>query len=344
MNTFYESTSVSHELAERLNRMPKVELHVHLEGATEPATIWELAQRNHVTLPASTLEDWQSMYSFRDFDHFMDIYMLAASCMQTPDDFVLITERFLQSRAQCNIKYSEVFLSATLMLAKLPADELIAAFAEGARQSETRYGTRLHFIPDITRHMPESRRQVLDFVLKGREQGIFIGLGLGGKEVGYPPELFVDVFSEARRQDLHVVAHAGETEGPRSIWGALDSLHAERIGHGVRAIEDPYLVSELYRKQVPLEISPHSNYCLELVPSERPHPIRFFMENGVCVTLNTDDPSFFSTDLNKEYLLLAAQGFAYEELWKINLNALNASFLSENEKARLQYEWYEFDP
>jgi adenosine deaminase len=342
MDSVYTTTPVSDELAHRLHIMPKIELHVHLEGATDAATVWELARRNRVTLPAPTLEDWQAMYTFRDFDHFVTIYLLAASCMQTPDDFAWMTEQFLQRQAQHNVKYCEVFLSATFMLDKLPHDELVDALAEGARRGEAVYGTRVRFIPDIAREAPESRYRVLDFVLKGQAHGIFIGLGVGGKEVGFPPELFADVFAEARRHGLHGVAHAGETEGPPSIWGALNSLHAERIGHGVRALEDTRLIDYLRQTQVPLEVSPHSNYRLKVVPPDKLHPIRALMDQGVYVTVNTDDPPMFSTDLTLEYLLLAQQGFTWDELWQLNLNALEASFLPEDVKANYRAEWQAF--
>lgn len=342
MNSIYSNTSVSSELVGRLWRMPKVELHVHLEGATDAATVWELARRNKVTLPGLTLEEWQSMYSFRDFDHFINIYELATECMQTPADFAFMTERFVERQAQHNVKYCEVFLSASLMLDKFSQDEVIAALAEGARRGEAAYGVQLRFIPDIARHELESRYRVLEFVLKGWEQGIFIGLGLGGKEVGFPPELFSDVFAEAGRQGLRVVAHAGETEGPQSIWGAIRSLQAERIGHGVRALEDQALVEYLRQTQLPLEVSPYSNYRLKVISPDQPHPIRALMDQDVYVTVNTDDPPMFSTDLTNEYVLLASQGFAWDELWQLNLNALEATFLSDEAKAIYRAEWQTF--
>jgi adenosine deaminase len=183
---------------------------------------------------------------------------------------------------------------------------------------------------------------VLDFVLNGHDRGIFIGLGLGGKEVGFAPELFSDVYTDARQQGLHVVAHAGETEGARSIWGAINNLKVERIGHGVRALEDPSLVEYLAQTQIPLEVSPYSNYRLKLIPWDQPHPIRALMDQGVYVTVNSDDPPMFSTDLTSEYLLLARQGFSWDELWKLNLNALEASFLSDEAKAIYRTEWQRF--
>lgn len=225
---------------------------------------------------------------------------------------------------------------------KLPLDELIEALLEGARRGEALCGTRLRFIPDIARDFPESRHRVLDFAIQGQERGLFIGLGLGGKEIGFPPELFADVYAEARRQGLHVVAHAGETGGPQSVWGALHSLRAERIGHGVRALEDAQLIDYLRQTRVPLDVSPHSNYCLKVVPTYQPHPIRALLDQGVYVTLNTDDPPMFSTHLTQEYALLARQGFSWEELWQLNLNALEASFLPDEARAIYRSEWEAF--
>lgn len=342
MKTIYENTSVAPELANLLRAMPKVELHVHLEGATDAATVWELARRNNKTLPAATLEEWQSMYAFRDFNHFIDIYVLATECMQTPDDFTFMVDRFFAQLARHNVKYCEAFLSASFMLDKFPQDEIITTLIEGARRGEAKHGIQLRFIPDIARHEPETRHRVLDFILKGHEQGIFIGLGLGGIEVGFPPELFTDVYNEARRQGLHVVAHAGETEGPQSVWGAINDLQVERIGHGVRAVEDRQLVEHLAQTQIPLEVSPCSNYRLKVVPLDQPHPIRTLMDAGVYCTVNSDDPPMFSTDLTGEYLLLARQGFSWDELWQLNLNGLEASFLSNEEKELYRTEWQRF--
>ncbi len=332
----YANTTPDAGLLARLREMPKVEIHVHLEGATDAATVWQMAARNGVRLPAKSPEEWQSFYTFRDFSHFIDVYQLAGSCMRTPEDFAFMTERFLDIQAAQNIRYTEAFLSASLLVEKLPTADLIAAFSERLRRAEARHGIRCRFIPDIARHQPETQWRVLDFVLAGREIGIFVGLGLGGIEVGYPPELFVDVFAEARRQGLHVVAHAGETDGPASIWGALRSLQAERIGHGVRAVDDPELMTHLAETQVPLEVNPYSNYRLKVTPEDRPHPIRALVDAGVRVTVNSDDPPMFSTDLIQEYALLAAQGFTWDELLRLNLNAIDVCFLPENEKRDLR--------
>jgi len=338
----YKNVSVSPELSERLRGMPKMEIHVHLEGATDAATIWELSQRNNIRLPAATLEDWQSMYAFRDFNHFIKIYTLATECMQTADDFTFMIERFLAGQAQHNVRYCEAFLSASRLLDKFPQDEIIKAFAKGIKHGEEKYHIKLRFIPDIARHEPETRHRVFDFILNGYEQGVFIGLGLGGIEVGFPPELFTDIFDLARYEGLRLVAHAGETGDAQSIWGAIRNLKVERIGHGIRAVDDPKLLEYLELTQIPLEISPYSNYRLKVTPLDQPHPIRILVDAGVFCTVNSDDPAMFSTNLTNEYLLLAQQGFSWDELWQLNLNTINASFLSEEEKEEYIREWRDF--
>ena len=342
MTDIYSPIPVSDELASRLCAMPKVELHVHLEGATDAATVWELAQRNKFDLPATSLEEWQQMYEFRDFNHFIDIYTAAVHCMQTADDFAFLLDRFFANQAEQNVRYCEAFLSASAMLNNFPQDEVIDVLAKGIVQGKEKYGIDLRFIPDIARHEPDTRYQVLDFILKGYEKEIFIGLGLGGIEVGYPPELFVDVYDEARKQGLHLVAHAGETVGAESVWGALTKLKVERIGHGVRAVEDENLLAYLKETQIPLEVCPHSNYRLKVTPVDQAHQLRALVDAGVYCTINSDDPPMFSTDLNSEYLLLAQQGFSWEELWQLNLNAIEASFLPEKEKALYRKEWVSF--
>ena len=203
----------------------------------------------------------------------------------------------------------------------------------------------MRFLVDLDRSCgaDDSAEAALQFALAGRaRQGLFLGFSIGGPEVGYPPELFADLFARARAGGLRTVAHAGETAGPASVWGALRSLRAERIGHGIRALDDPALLAELRRTQTPLDVSPTSNYRLKVVPLNQPHPIRHLLDAGLRVTLNSDDPPMFATDLTAEYVALARQGFSWPELWQLNLNTLEASFLPEAEKAILRQQWQEF--
>jgi adenosine deaminase len=316
------------DLARRLTAMPKVEIHVHLEGATDAGTIFEMAQRNHVELPAASLEDWKRFYEFRDFNHFIEVYITASRCMCTPQDYARMCEQFLKRQAEQNISYSEVTFTPSLHLKKLSQAELLSALGEGSASGHAQYGTSMQMIADISRHTdsPETQKRTLEFALAGKDRGLFIGLGLGGKEIGFPPEQFADIFAEARRQGLHVVAHAGETDGPASIRGAIESLRAERIGHGVRCLEDLALVELLRERRIPMEVCPQSNYCLGVVKRGEAHPIRRMMDAGLFCTLNSDDPPMFSTSLTNEYLLLAEQGFSWQELWELSENTRRAAF------------------
>jgi adenosine deaminase len=343
MNNIYKSTSVSEELAARLRAMPKTEIHVHLEGAVDAETIYMMAQRNKRALPVSSLEAWKKFYEFGDFDHFIEVYILAASCLQTPEDYIAMTENFLERQAAQNIKYSEAYFSPTLHLAnKTAMRDILLALKQGAESGQKKTGSSVRFIADISRESSHEKYKVLAFALEGMEMGHFIGLGVGGPERGNPPENYADVFEVARNAGLRVVAHAGEADGPQSIWGALQYLKAERIGHGTRIFEDETVAQYVTETQVPMEVSPNSNYCLKIIKPDEPHPIRRMYDEGMYVTLNSDDPPMFSTDLNNEYLTLAAQGFTWDELWKINRNSLNATFLSESEKEELRKEWDQF--
>jgi adenosine deaminase len=245
-----------------------------------------------------------------------------------------LIEEFYRNQKEQNIVYTEAFLSASMFAGVFDTDEILDALALGMKNGEAKYGVTINFIPDIARQVPHTSEAVLNLVIKGKQRGIFIGLGLGGLENGFPPEPFADSYSKAREKGLHTVAHAGEAVGAESIWGAINALKTERIGHGIRCIDDQKLLDYLKATQLPVEVSPTSNYCLKLVQPNEPHPIRKMVDSGVFCTVNSDDPAMFSTTLSKEYELLYQQGFTWEELWQLNLNALEASFLSKEEKEK----------
>ncbi|MBL8060495.1 MAG: adenosine deaminase [Chthonomonas sp.] len=324
-----------------LRRMPKVELHVHLEGAISPSTIRTMAARNNVTLPVSEGE-LENFFKFRDFDHFLEAYYAATSTMLTLEDWRLMIDQFMADRREQNIVYSEVFVSASHHLQRYDHDEWIRVLSESIGEGEERYGVRIRLIPDISREVPETSRPVLDFVTKAWENGVALGIGLGGPEQGFPPELFTDVFAEAKQAGMHVVAHAGETEGAASVRGAWNGLGAERIGHGLRVLEDPDLTHDMAAARVPFEVNPTSNYCIGVVSQDSPHPIRGMIDSGLVVTVNSDDPALFGNSLAQEFQLLIEQGFELEELWKLNLDAIGASFLNETEKETLTQQFCVF--
>ena len=321
-----------------VREMPKVELHVHLEGSIRPATLLTLAERNNVDLPAGNVEGLQAFYRFSDFDHFIQVYFAISSCLQTPEDYSLIAYEFGADMARQNIRYAEVTFTPYTNVANtgLPFDELLAGLNDGRSRAQREFGVEYRWILDIVRDQPESRHQVAAWAASAQDRGV-VGFGLGGTEKGHPPEWFADAYTVAREAGLHSVPHAGEVAGPESVWGALRALGAERIGHGVRSVEDPVLVEYLRQHQIPLELCPTSNLCLGVYPSYEEHPIRWLWEQGVYVTLNSDDPPMFNTDLVSEYQAIVEHaGFTAAELERLSLNALRASFLPGDRKADLE--------
>lgn len=334
------------ELSEFAQRMPKAELHIHLEGSILPRTLLILAQRNHISLPADDEAGLTELYRFRNFDQFLETYMLITRCLRTPEDYRLIAYEYGCECARQNIRYAEVTFTilTNTRLTNLSWQEIIQGLNAGREQARTDFGVWWQWIFDIVRNLPDTQEPVLDIALAAQELGV-VALGLGGIEAGFPPELFVDTFTRAEREHLHRVPHAGEISGPQSVWMAIKLLHAERIGHGVRSIEDPSLVEYLRSSSLPLEICPTSNICLKVYPDYAHHPLRKLWNAGLVLTIGSDDPPMFGTDLNHEYLILVKEfGFTQAELERISLNAIHASFLRQGEKKKLEQEFHdEFD-
>jgi adenosine deaminase len=321
-----------------IKEMPKVELHVHLEGSIRPSTLLILAERNQVDLPASDLDGLRDFYRFTDFPHFIRVYFTISGCLQTVDDFSLIAYEFGADMHRQNIRYSEVTFTPYTNVANtgLPFDKILDGLNAGRARARADFGVDFRWVLDIVRDDPGTRHQVAEWAIGAQDRGV-VGLGLGGTEAHHPAEHFADVFALAEAAGLHRVPHAGETVGPASIWGALRALGAERIGHGVRSIEDPSLIDYLVEHQIPLEQCPTSNLCLGVYPSYEAHPLRQLWDLGLYVTVNSDDPPMFNTDLVGEYqALVDYKGFTPAELEQLSLNALRASFLPPDQKATLE--------
>jgi aminodeoxyfutalosine deaminase len=320
-----------------LLRMPKVELHVHLEGAMRPAVLLELARRNQIELPARDEAGLKRWFRFRDFEHFVQVYLACSRALRHPEDFQLLALDFLAEQAYQNVLYTEVhFTIGTHLMNGADGAEVLAALEEAAREGYKRYGVLLRFIPDIVRNVPKMADATLEWALAGRGRGV-VALGLSGIEAKYPNEPFREHFAAARSAGLHCVAHAGEHAGPESVRSVLDICGAERIGHGVRSIDDPALVERLRTSGIPLEVCPTSNICLGVAPDMASHSFDRLYRAGLSLTVNSDDPSFFNTNLTREYLRLhQAFGYTQAELAGFSLNALRHAFLPETEKADLE--------
>lgn len=325
-----------------IQALPKAELHIHLEGTIRPATLLALARRHNVELPARDEAGLRRFYQFRDFSHFIEVWIIINECLRSGEDFALITRELGAEAGRQNIRYLEVTFTPYPHVRRrgLTWEEILGGIAAGRAEARRAWGVEMRLIPDIARDcyragLMEAATQTAEWAVAGRDRGV-VALGLGGNEVGNPPEAFAEAYAYARAGGLHAVPHAGEVAGPESVWGALRALHAERIGHGVRAIDDPALVTHLRDHQIPLEICPTSNVCTGAVPSLDAHPIRLFYDAGVPITLNSDDPPMFNTTLTDEYLLLAARfGFTPHELAHLSLTAVHAAFLPAAEKQAL---------
>jgi adenosine deaminase len=328
----FNSRPVPEDMRKRLRAMPKVELHVHLEGATSPEAIFRMAKRNGISLPATDAKSWDAFCQFTDFNHFITVYETSTNCMLTATDFTEMVVDFCERQARHNVRYTEAYLSTGLHLEKLPARELIEALEKGVREGERMFGARVRFIPDISRERPWQQERILSFAVEAGKRGVGLGLGLGGIEAGYPPRLFRETYDQARKAGLHLVAHAGETTGADGIKEAVQVLQAERIGHGIRVLDDDGVIDLLRRERVPFEVSPQSNYCTGVVGIGQPHPIKAMQDRGLLRTINSDDPAMFASDLSNEYITLAAQGFSLQELLALDRNAALVSFMSPAEK------------
>ena len=318
-------------------RIPKAELHIHLEGSVRPATLLALAKRNGVALPAASEDALRAYYQFRDFNHFLAVYDLICDAIQTPDDLTLMTYELGAAAAEQRIRYMEVtFTTCGRLRRGLALDDQLAGILAGARQAEREFGVRMQFIPDVVAENTIAEAWALARWAVSRQGDGICALGLAGREVGRDTAALAPVYTYTRDAGLPRTLHAGETVGPESIWDAVTALHADRIGHGVCVIEDDKLLELLYAMQVPLEVCPTSNVCLGVAPAMAAHPIRRLWDAGLFVTVNTDDPPMFNTTLTDEYRALArVHGFTAEEIARLALNAVRAAFLPPAEKRAL---------
>ncbi len=321
-----------------IKAMPKVELHVHLEGSIRPETFLKLAERHGIRLPADDLTGLRHWYAFTDFYHFIEVYQKISQSLKTPEDINLIAREFLQGQADQNVRYCEVIYTPynQFQASRIPFNEQMDALNQARSWAQDNLGVECQFILDISRETtPAEGMIVAEWAASKLGQGV-CALGLGGPEVGNPPEKFKDVFAFAHEVGLPAVPHAGETEGPDSIWGALEYLYPVRIEHGVRCLEDPRLVETLRKHAIPLDVCPTSNICLKVFPSMQGHPLRALMDEGLTLTLNSDDPPLFNTTLTGEYLAAVdVLGLNLSELQGLVMNGIRSALLPGDRKAEL---------
>jgi len=328
------------ELEAFVRRMPKVELHIHLEGSIQPRTLLRLAERRGVSLPATDEQGLREWFDFRDFEQFVQIYLTCCECLRDPEDFQLVARELLAEQSRQNVLCFEAHLTIGTHLANgVNGGEVADALGEVIREGEQKLGIRMRLIPDIVRNLGPSRAdQTLEWALDHRQHGV-VALGLSGFE-SESDDPFAEHFQVAAKEALGRVAHAGEHAGPESIRSVLEVCGVERVGHGISAVEDPELMEKLCRDDIPLEVCPTSNIRLGAVADLPSHPFDRLLRAGVPVTLSTDDPPFFDTTLTDEYLRVAeCFGYGESELAAIAGTALRKAFVTDGERQTLEDEF-----
>ncbi len=322
---------------EILKALPKAEQHIHIVGSTRPETLLWLVEDSGVDVPYKTLEDVERFFQYRNFTHFIEVYSAVNDCICDEVQFERIAYEMLESDAECNVRYVETSFSAPDHVRRgLDYGRMLDAINRGVRRAKRDFRIDCQLRIDLVRNYgPERGMEVLDWI-EGKGDNI-VAIDIGGSEGGFPPEPYELVYRRARDMGLHLVAHAGEVAGPESIWGAVRHLGVEHIGHGVSARWDSKLMDYLRDEGITIEACPVSNVRTGVVSSIQEHPIREFCERGISVTVNSDDPSMFRTDMNNEYLQLHRElGFTVPELFQLSLNAVDSSFLPERRKGRLR--------
>lgn len=317
-----------------LERIPKVELHIHLEGAIPPDTLWALIAQYGGDPSAPDRAALGRRFVYRDFPHFLATWAWKQSFLRSYADFTLIAEAVARDLARQHIVYAEVFYSPPDVAAHgLRTQELTTAIRAGLRRVPE---VEVNLVADLVRSTPiEQARRTLAEVAEVRDQGV-VGVGIGGPEQRFPPEPFAPVFAEARRLGLRTSAHAGEAAGPASVWGALRALEVDRIGHATRAIEDPALVEELARRAIPLELCPISNLRTGVIAGLAEHPFAHYLARGLNLTVNTDDPAMFGNSLADEYTALAEHhGATRTTVRALTLAAAAAAWLPDDRRRAL---------
>jgi len=328
-------TATSGDLADFARRLPKAELHLHIEGTLEPELMFELARRNGIQLPYTSVDEVRHAYVFTDLQSFLDIYYAGCCVLLTEQDFYDLTWAYLARAAQQRVRHAEIFFDPQTHTDRgVPFDTVVSGIHRALQEGEAHFGISSGLIMCFLRHLSaeaamETLRQALPF------QNWILAVGLDSSEVDHPPSKFKDVYDRAREAGLLGVAHAGEEGPPSYVWEALDVLKARRIDHGVRCIEDERLVRRLVEEQTPLTVCPLSNVKLRVFPNLQAHNLKQMLDRGLLVTVNSDDPAYFGGYVADNFRdSAAALGLDRDDLLRLARNSFVASFLGEEQRRR----------
>lgn len=319
-------------------KMPKVELHLHLDGAFTLDFLFDLVRKYGGDPEIKSISDLKQRFIFRDFPHFIDTWFWKNRFFREPVDFEESTYQTLGELSRQNIVYLEAFFSPwDYQESGVSPTDIVRANRNAVRRALADFGIKCRLIPDITRdHGHEQALDRLNLITPFLSEEI-IGIGLGGSEQQFPANLFKEVFVEAKNRGFHCVAHAGEAAGPESVWSAIKDLDVERIGHGVRAIEDRELIEYLQIEQIPLEVCVISNIKTGVFSDFSEHPLAKLLHKGLLVTVNSDDPTMFGSTLADEYSVLYRElKLTLPEIRHVQLNAVHSSFAPPDEKRAMR--------
>ena len=319
-----------------IRSLPKAELHIHIEGSLEPELMFEIGERNGVSLPFDSVDDVRRAYEFSDLQSFLDIYYEGARVLLREDDFYDLTWAYLKKAHSQNVRHTEIFFDPQTHTERgIKFETAISGIHRALADAEQQLGVTSMLIMCFLRH------QSADAAMKTLHEAIpfkewIVAVGLDSSEVGHPPEKFTSVFDEARKKGFLSVAHAGEEGPPEYIRQALELLKVSRIDHGVRCLEDAELVDELRGKQIPLTVCPLSNVKLRVFETLDDHNLKQLLDKGLCVTVNSDDPAYFGGYIEENFIAVQrAFNLDRGDLYQLARNAFNATFLDNRAKERL---------
>jgi adenine deaminase len=323
-------------VAEFVRRLPKAELHLHIEGTLEPELLLELGRRNGVDLPCSSAEECRAKYRFKDLQDFLDIYYSGVTVLVTEQDFYDLTTAYVRRVAADGARHVEVFFDPQSHVPRgVPFGDVVGGITRALCDGETEFGVSWRLIMCFLRDRPASEAmEMLELALPHKD--VIVGVGLDSAELGHPPDEFAEAFARARKAGFIAVAHAGEEGPPEYITDALDVLEVRRVDHGVAASKDPALQRRLADQRIPLTMCPLSNLELQVTPDLAQHPLKQLLRAGVVVTVNSDDPAYFGGYLLDNYLAVhRALGLSHADLARLARNSIAASLLPEARKAEL---------
>lgn len=326
-------------MKEFIAKLPKAELHLHIEGSLEPETMFRLAQKNNIELPYKSVEEVRQAYQFTDLQSFLDIYYKGAEVLQTEEDFYELTWEYLTKMDKENVRHVEIFFDPQTHTDRgIPFKTVITAISKALDDAKEKFGITSHLIMCFLKHLSE------DAAIKTLEESLpykdkIYGVGLDSSELGNPPEKFEKVMNMALKEGFITVAHAGE-EGPADyIWGSIQKLSISRVDHGVRSADDPKLLEYLKRTRIPLTVCPQSNVKLCVFDKMEDHNIKKLLDMGLCVMVNSDDPAYFGGYMNQNFIAIQeALNLTKKDLADLAKNSFEASFLPIEEKQKYYQE------